>query len=59
MGCLEFYLIISKNEDEMPFHTAQQYIEEPSLQEVNEEISKLRNFKALGTENILGELFKQ
>jgi hypothetical protein len=44
--------------DDLPFQTAQPYIAEPTLQEVNDEILRLKNFKAPGTDNIPGELFK-
>ena len=42
----------------LPFQTVQPYIAEPLLQEVEHEISQLRNFKAPGTDNLPGELFK-
>src|SRR6201996_3380884 len=38
--------------------TAQPYIDEPTLQEVESEILKLKNFKAPGIDKIPGELFK-
>ena len=41
-----------------PFATAQPYIDEPTLQEVEGEILKLKNFKAPGIDKIPGELFK-
>ena len=44
--------------NDLPFQTAQPYITEPTLREVEAEIRKLRNFKAPGTDNIPGELFK-
>jgi Reverse transcriptase (RNA-dependent DNA polymerase) len=44
--------------DELPFQTAQPYIEEPTIREVETEILKLRNFKAPGTDNLPGELFR-
>lgn len=44
--------------DDSPFHTVQPHIAEPTLQEVEDEILKLKNFKAPGTDNIPGELFK-
>lgn len=44
--------------DELPFQTAQPHIADPTLQEVEDEILKLKNFKAPGTDNIPGELFK-
>lgn len=45
-------------DDELPFQTAQPYIEDPTIQEVEAEISRLRNFKAPGIDNLPGELFK-
>ena len=44
--------------DDLPFQTAQPHIAEPALQEVEHEIWKLKNFKAPGTDNVPGELFK-
>lgn len=41
-----------------PVPTAQPHIAEPTLQEVEDEILKLKNFKAPGIDNIPGELFK-
>jgi hypothetical protein len=48
----------NENSNDLPFQTAQPHIAEPTLREVEEEILKLRNFKATGTDNIPGELFK-
>lgn len=44
--------------NDLPFHTAQPYVAEPTIQEVENEILKLKNFKAPGIDNIPGELFK-
>src|SRR5262249_16014323 len=44
--------------DDLPFETAQPHIAEPTLQEVELEISKLKNFKAPCTDNLPGELLK-
>ena len=44
--------------NDLPFQTAQPYVSEPTLQEVEREILKLKNFKAPGTDNLPGELFK-
>lgn len=41
-----------------PVQTAQPHIAEPTLQEVEREILKLKNFKAPGIDNLPGELFK-
>ena len=43
---------------DLPIHTAQPYIAEPTLQEVENEILRLKNFKAPGIDNLPGELFK-
>jgi hypothetical protein len=49
-----------RNEEDiqLPFQTAQPYIAEPTLQEVEFEILKLKNFKEPGIDNLLGELLK-
>ena len=51
-----------RNDDEtelqLPFQTAQPYIAEPTLQEVEDEILRLKNFKSPGIDNLPGELFK-
>src|SRR5262249_55059091 len=44
--------------DDLPFETAQPHIAVPTLQEVKLEISKLKYFKAPGTDNLPGELLK-
>lgn len=49
-----------RNEEDiqLPFQTVQPYIAEPTLQEVEFEILKLKNFKAPGIDNLPGELLK-
>ena len=46
------------SKDDLLFQIAQPYIAEPTIQEVKDEITKLKNFKAPGTDNIPGELFE-
>ena len=48
----------NEQDNDLPFQTAQPYIAEPTLQEVKDEILKLKNFKAPGIDNLPGELFK-
>ena len=49
-----------RNEEanELPFQNVQPYIDEPTLQEVENEIARLNNFKSPGIDNLPGELFK-
>ena len=48
----------SEHEDDLVYQTADRFIAEPTLQEVSNEILKLRNFKTPGIDNLLEELFK-
>ena len=50
--------VLDDEANDLPFHTAQPFIAEPTLQEVEDEILKLKNFKAPGIDNLPGELFK-
>ena len=45
-------------DNDLPFQTAKPFTAEPTLQEVKNEILRLKNFKALGIDKLPGELFK-